>query len=377
MSAARADVLYDKQQSALAKHAQSADAAAKLEADWAAEAERYVASVAAKQQRQQQQQVADAAAAEVAKQQKALEAEHAAGAQTGQLRQVAADAEEAARVAQAAYAAAVAAAEQASRDLQRQKQSAEAALAASALAATRAERNLQHRQQRKQQRQQEEELTAASQQAVEVLETSGLAPATVPEPPEATSTWHRASAASHTAHTEALAKLHNASVDKGRDCCHEEDRPCCAVPSTPAGVEGKCYSCRAAANLLSRLRNSQARMAALNSNLRNQLLNLDEAGRTALITSLCKCNGDLDALNVSFETETINEEFSRNTSTLEQEVINKYGSAKAEEVMSQTLLAPPCSCWPKTRCLVLIFLVRASCALLFHMNMFQSNMVPV
>ena len=110
------------------------------------------------------------------------------------------------------------------------------------------------------------------------------------------------------------------------------------VPSTPAGVEGKCYSRRAAANLLSRRRNNQARMAALNSNLRNQLLNLDEAGRTALVTSLCECNGDLDALNASFETETLNEEFSRNTSTLEpyteQEVINKYGSAKAEEVMN-------------------------------------------
>ena len=40
----------------------------------------------------------------------------------------------------------------------------------------------------------------------------------------------------------------------------------------------------------------------MNRNLRN-LLNLDKPGRTALI---------LDALNASFETETINEEFSRN-----------------------------------------------------------------
>ncbi|CAJ1402263.1 unnamed protein product [Effrenium voratum] len=70
------------------------------------------------------------------------------------------------------------------------------------------------------------------------------------------------------------------------------------------------YTRRAAANLLSRLRNNSARMAALDSGFRNQLLNLDDASRASLITALCECNGDLE------------------------EIINKCGAVKADEVMN-------------------------------------------
>ena len=169
------------------------------------------------------------------------------------------------------------------------------------------------------------------------------------------------------------------------------------APSTPAGVEGKGYTRRAAANLLSRLRNNSARTAALDSGFRNQLLNLDDASRASLITALCECNGDLEALNASFETESVNEEFSRNTSTLEpyteQEIINKYGAVKADEVMNHkrkcgltqddpnapgaTLFLLSKDTMPGAHFSGLGFRVSRAAQCFFHMCRFESKSLPV